>query len=183
MAKAVVIVDMLNDFVNKDGALYMQGAQGLVECIGKIKGKAYEQGVLVVYANDSHAPDDVEFKVWPRHCVKGEYGAEIVKELAPTGIDVIFEKQTLFAFDNPETDRILRARDIDELFIAGVATEYCIRGAALGAARLGYKTNVVVDAIAGVDIQKGDQYRALLEMGNGGVRPVYSSKVLEELVR
>ncbi|MFH1511377.1 MAG: isochorismatase family cysteine hydrolase [Candidatus Woesearchaeota archaeon] len=183
MAKAVVIVDMLNDFVQENGALPVPGAKSLVENIGKIRGKANAYNVLVVYANDAHSPNDPEFKTWPRHAVKGESGAKVIDELLPAACDLVIEKQEMSMFTNKDADKLLRSKGIDELYVVGVATEYCVRAAALGAASLGYKVNVVVDAISGVDIKKGDSTYALLEMGKAGVLPKYTSQVLEEMVR
>jgi len=194
MGKALVIVDMLNDFVDENGALPVEGARGLVENIGKIKGTAGEYGVFVVYANDAHSPEDIEFKKWPRHCVKGEYGAEVIDKLTPRENDLVIEKQDLSVFTNPETDKLLRERGIDELIVTGVATEYCVRGAVLDGLELKYKVNVVVDGIAGVDEivlpdgtsvpgTKGAEARSLIEMGNVGARPMYTAQVLEEIVK
>jgi len=152
------------------------GKQGML-C--HINGNVY----AVVYANDAHAEDDPEFKAWPKHCVAGTEGAEVVKELVPRMGDLVIPKQDLSVFTNREADRLLREAEIHELYVTGVATEYCVRGAALDALTKGYKVNVVVDAIAGVDLKKGDQARALLEMGNTGAKPVYTKQVLEELVK
>ena len=194
MTKAILVVDMLNDFVQEDGKLPVPGAQTLVENIGRIRGTAGEYDVFVVYANDAHTEDDPEFKAWPPHCVKGTYGAEVVEELKPKEGDLVIPKQDLSVFTNKEAERLLRERGVDELYVTGVATEYCVRGAALDALAKGYKVNLVVDAIAGVDEiklpdgtvvpeTKGAVNRALLEMGNAGARPVYTAKVLEELVK
>jgi len=188
--KALVIVDMLNDFVQENGALPVQGAQALVENIKQLREKAE----LVVYANDAHAQDDPEFKAWPKHCVKGEYGAKVVDELTPKNGDLVLEKQDLSMFKNKEADKLLREKGVDELYVTGVATEYCVRGATLDALAKGYKVNIVVDAIAGVDEiklpdgnavpeTKGAVNRALLEMGNAGAQPVYTAKALEEIMK
>jgi nicotinamidase-related amidase len=187
--KALLIVDMLNDFVNPDGALPVKGAQGLVENIKALKEKAD----VVVYANDAHAENDPEFKAWPRHCVKGEYGAQVVDALAPKNGALVLEKQDLSVFTNREADRRLREAGVDELYVTGVATEYCVRGATLDALAKGYKVNIVVDAIAGVDEirlpegtavpeTKGAVNRSLLEMGNAGAKPLYTAKALDEMV-
>lgn len=203
MAKAIVVVDMLNDFVREEheggkGKLVVGGAEKIVENIGRIKGTAGIYNVLVIYANDAHAQEDPEFigygGQWPEHCVKGTKGAEVIPELKPAAGDVVLEKQALSMFTNPEADKILRERGVDELYLTGVATEYCVRAAALDAIARGYKVKVVVDAITGVDEillpngvpvpeTKGAVARALLEMGNAGARPVYTTKALDEIVK
>jgi len=181
MAKAVVIVDMLNDFVDEKGALPVKGALELVGNIIKIKKKAEEHGIIVVYANDSHAEGDPEFKIWPRHAVKGESGADMVEGLSPTDKDIVIEKQELSLFTNQHADNILKEKDVDELFLMGVATDYCVKESVLDALKNSYAVNVVVDAIAGVDLKPGGQSRALLEMSNAGAKAKTTEQVLEEL--
>ena len=189
--RAIVIVDMLNDFVKENiegdaeykGKLVVPGAAGLIEKIGRIRGAAGQQNILVIYATDRHIPKDPEFEVWPEHAVEGTYGAAVVDELAPAENNLVIAKQDLSFFTNREADRLLKQHGIAALDFTGVATEYCVRAGALDAANLGYKVNVVVDAIAGVDLQKGDQYRALLEMGNAGIRPIYTKQLLEEMLK
>ncbi len=187
MGKAIVIVDMLNDFIKKDeqyrGKLVLPGAKTIVGNISKIKGIAEEYGVAVVYAKDDHPKGDPEFNAYPEHALRDTYGAEVFCELAPVNGNIIIPKQDLSMFTNKEADGLLRAKGIDELVVTGIATEHCVRTAVLDAVELGYKVSVVVDAIAGVDRQPGDQYRALIEMGNAGARPVYTREVLEEVVR
>lgn len=203
MAKAIVVVDMLNDFVREEheggkGKLVVAGAERIVENIGRIKGTAGMYNILVIYANDAHAQEDPEFigygGQWPEHCVKGTKGADVVPELKPATGDVVLEKQALSMFTNPDADAILKRNDVDEIYLTGVATEYCVRAAALDAIARGYKVNVVVDAIAGVDEivlangssvpeTKGAVARALLKMGNAGAKPVYTTKALDEIVK
>lgn len=185
-----MIVDMLNDFVNEDGNLPVQNAGELVENIQKLRDAAD----IVLYANDAHAENDPEFKLWPKHCVKGTYGAEVVEALKPRKGDYIIEKQDLSVFTNKKAEEVLREQQIDRIFVTGVATEYCVRGAALDARKRGYDVGLVVDAIAGVDEiklpdgtsvpeTKGAVNRALLEMGNAGAEPMYTANLLEEKVK
>lgn len=190
MGKALLIVDMVNDFVNPDGGLPVQGAPTLVDNIKKLKSVA----PLTIYANDAHEKDDKEFANWPPHSIKGTYGAQVVEGLTPNENDLIIEKQELGVFTNSRADALIRAKGIDEILITGVATEYCVRAAALGAKERGYKVNIVVDAIAGVDEiilpdgkivpgTKGAVSNALIEMGNKEIVPMYAEKALEYLVK
>ena len=183
MAKAVVIIDMLNDFAEEGGALYVPGAERLVEKIGQLKGTAYEQGVYVIYANDNHAENDPEFKTWPKHAVTGTYGAQVIAQLTPTEQDTVYEKQDLSFFTNPEADKDMKAKGIDELILTGVATNLCVTEAALDALKKQYKVNIVVDAVAGIDINPGDQANALMKMGAAGAKPLYTAQALEYMVR
>jgi len=196
--KALVIVDMLNDFVNKylyeeggrdglrvegyEGKLVVPDAQEIIENIFSLREYAAANNILVVYANDAHAENDLEFRTWSVHALKGTYGAKVTDELEANKSDIIIEKQSLSMFSNKTADSKLRTYGIEELIITGVATEYCVRAAVLEGRELGYKVNVVVDAIAGVEADKGDCGRALIEMGNVGARPVYTHEVLENMI-
>ena len=198
MAKALLVVDMLNDFVKSDGnycgKLVVPGASGLVEGIAGLVKCARENGVVVAYANDAHSSNDPEFNSWPQHAVEGTYGAEVIEGLAPKDSDLIFKKQHLSVFTNKSADIILKERGVDEIYVVGVATEYCVKSAVLDGLKNGYSLNVVVDAIAGVDEirlpggtsvpeTKGAVARALVEMGNAGAKAVYAKRALEDFVR
>jgi len=183
---------MLNDFVLKDGRLPVKEANDVIEKILKIKNQAKDKGIPVIYANDAHDPEDDEFKKWPKHAVKGEKSAEVIEELAPDKDDIVIEKQDLSMFTVPTTCDMLKSKDIDELYLTGIATEYCVKAAACtisdkygkdikGAIDRGFKVNVVVDTIKGIDLRPGDAAFALIEMGNAGVRPIYTEQALEEL--
>ena len=68
-----------------------------------------------------------------------------------------------------ELDSKLRDRGIERVVVVGLATDYCVKATALDAARLGYETNVLTDAIAAVDLEPGDGARAIDEMAAAGV--------------
>jgi nicotinamidase/pyrazinamidase len=120
--------------------------------------------------------------LWPDHCVQGTHGAELVSALDRARIARIFQKGT-----DPEIDSYsgfldadhkhstgladyLRERGVDEVSIAGLATDYCVKYTALDAARLGFRTHVIVDGCRGVNIHPGDSEDALKEMRAAGVR-------------
>jgi nicotinamidase/pyrazinamidase len=69
-----------------------------------------------------------------------------------------------------ELEALLRDAGVTEVVVTGLATDYCVRATALDAARLGFGTTVLTDAIAAVDLQAGDGDRALAEMRDAGVR-------------
>jgi len=183
---------MLNDFVNEDGRLPVKGAKDLIENIKKIRKQAKLAGLPIIYANDAHDPDDEEFKKWPKHAVKGEKSAEVISDLAPESDDLVISKQDLSMFTVPTTCDTLKNKDIDELYLTGIATEYCVLAAAMcvqdkfgkdvkGAIERGFKVNLVVDTITGIDLKPGDHAKALVEMGQAGVRPIYTKQAIGEL--
>ena len=88
MKKALVIVDMQNDFVHPYGKLQVPYATDIISTIQELKKKAKAKGVPVIYTQDWHTKDDAEFKVWPEHCVENTLGAEIIDELKPEGGEI-----------------------------------------------------------------------------------------------
>ena len=182
--KALVIVDMQNDFVNADGKLAVPNAKDIVKEIQDLILTFKGKGQKVIYTADWHEKDDAEFNVWPEHCVKETEGAKIVKGLAATDATVI-KKTVLSAWSNPEMEEALEG--VDEVFVVGVATEYCVKEFALGAAVKGLLTNLVVDAIKGVDEvpnakhTKGNVAYALTIMGAAGVVPIWSDEIEKKL--
>jgi nicotinamidase/pyrazinamidase len=125
--------------------------------------------------------------LWPVHCVQNTAGADFAAALDQFHITHITRKGTDPAidsysgfFDNGhrgETDlhRYLQARDITDVFIAGLATDYCVKFTALDARALGYRVHLVIDACRGVNMKDGDVDRAILAMRQAGVAIEQSS--------
>jgi nicotinamidase/pyrazinamidase len=173
---------MQNDFVQKSGALYVKGAEQIVGTIEKILNKAKSAKLPIIYTMDWHKEDDDEFKRfnWPKHCVRNTPGAEIVRELAPRQFDgKVVKKLTYDAFSNPRMERLLKELNVNELYIVGVATEYCVKNTALSALRKGYKVVIVVDAVKSVTKEGGKL--ALDELSNAGAMLKSSEQVVVEL--
>lgn len=179
MDKALIIVDMLNDFIRPDGRLYFPEARGIIPAVAGLRAGFAACGLPVAYSNDAHPEDSAEFKVWPPHCVAGTEGARVVDELAPGPDDGVYPKDSLRAFDNPDLETDLRAAGARELFVCGTATEYCVREAVIGALARGFAVFVVEDAIAGVDLRPGDVDRATDAMLRAGARFVDTREALE----
>ncbi len=168
MDKALLIIDMLNDFVRPDGRLYFPKARGIVPAVARLREAFAKHGRPVAYSNDAHPEDSAEFRIWPPHCLAGSEGAAVVPELAPGPGDGVYPKDSLRAFSNPDLETDLRAAGVAELFVCGTATEYCVKEAVIGALARGFKVVVVQDAIAGVDLQPGAVAQALEAMRRAG---------------
>jgi len=125
--KALLVIDMLNDFVAPDGALYVgDTVKKIIPEIQKKIAAAREQGISVIYICDSHDPDDPEFKMFPPHSVKGTKGAEVHKDLRPAAGDPIITKQRYSGFYNTALDDTLKELGIDSLELCGVCTHICV---------------------------------------------------------
>jgi nicotinamidase-related amidase len=125
--KALLVIDMLRDFILPDGALYCgDEARRIVPFIrGKIE-EFHRRRDLVVFIRDSHRPDDLEFRMFPKHSVKGTEGAKIIDDLPVEKSDVLVEKTRYSSFYNTDLERVLRAHQIEEVEVVGVCTSICV---------------------------------------------------------
>jgi nicotinamidase/pyrazinamidase len=125
--RALFAIDMLKDFLNTDGALYCGDSSRKIIPFVKEKIEEFrKKGDLVVFICDSHDPDDLEFKVFPKHCVTGTTGAEIIDELPVEESDVIIKKKRYSAFYGTNLDRVLKEHKINEVYVVGVCTSICV---------------------------------------------------------
>lgn len=126
MKKALLVVDMLKDFIRPDGKLYSgESAERIVPFVrGKIE-EFRRAGQEVVFICDRHEPDDREFERFPVHCVDGTEGAEIIEELRFEGYeDAITGKQRYSGFFNTDLEEQLE--EVDEVSVVGVCTNICV---------------------------------------------------------
>ena len=145
--KALIIVDMLKDFV--DGKLANPNAQAIVGPLKTLLAHARGHGWVVVFSNDAHLPGDPELKVWGAHAMKGDPGAAVIDALAPVPgpREFISEKRSYGAFDGTGLDERLKALGVDEVVITGQHTHICVRHSSYGALIRGYTILVPSDAV------------------------------------
>jgi nicotinamidase-related amidase len=145
---SLLVIDMLNDFVRADAPLPVPGAEALVPAIQRGIQAARKGGAGVVYLCDSHRPDDLEFRAWPPHAVRGASGAQVVAELAPQPGDPVVHKRRFSGFFGTELDMVLRERGIRRLVLTGVLTDICVYHTAVDATQLCYAVLVARNAVA-----------------------------------
>jgi nicotinamidase/pyrazinamidase len=170
---ALLVVDMQRDFM-RGGALEVEGADALIPRINHYVAQFANAGAPVFFARDWHPQDHCSFTSqggrWPAHCVAGSTGAEFDARIPIPGTAAIVSKgseptaEGYSAFEGSTLAELLHARQIDELWIAGVATEFCVRASVLDALRAGFRVKVLVDAIQSVERKPGDGDQALAEM-------------------
>jgi nicotinamidase-related amidase len=173
--RALIIVDMLNDFV--DGKLANPKAQAIVEPLQRLLAHAREDGWVVVFSNDAHHSDDPELKVWGEHAMAGTPGADVIPQLVPREGEIVSPKRDYGAFDGTGLDEQLKERGVDEVVIAGQHTHICVRHSSYGALRRGYDISIPRDAVCAFDGVDEDEALAYLEMA-------YAAKItsVDELV-
>jgi nicotinamidase-related amidase len=157
--KALIIVDMLKDFV--DGKLANPRAQAITPPLRRLLDHARKDGWVVVFSNDAHQPGDPELKIWGEHAMAGDPGADVIEELEPREGEIISEKRGYGAFDGTDLDEQLRDRDVDEVVVTGQHTHICVRHSSYGALIRGYEITVPRDAVCafeGVDEDDALEY-------------------------
>jgi len=142
MKYAIIVIDMLNDFIG--GALTCERAEAIVPHVQKLLASARANGVPVIFSNDAHYPEiDREFAVWGTHAVEGTKGAEVIPELnANPEIDYIVPKRRYSGFFGTDLDSLLRELKVDTVIMAGLHAHICVRHTSADAFQLGY--NIVV---------------------------------------
>ena len=148
---ALLLSDMLIDFVSPKGKLFVPDTRKTIVPIRSLLGKARTSGVMIVYIQDWHRPDDPEFSIWGLHAVQDTRGIAIIPELAPAPEDFIVRKRTYDPFFSTDLDLLLRQKGIQNLVISGTVANICVLHAAGSAALRGYQVVVAVDTISALD--------------------------------
>ncbi len=141
---AILVVDMQNDFCKREGSLFLERSEAIiprvVEAVKSLK-------MPVIYTQDWHRKNDLEFRLWPEHCVEGTWGAEVIEELPQP--DYYVRKRRYSAFLMTDLPLILNELGVRELLIAGVATDVCVMHTAVDSLQMGYAVTVLEDCTAG----------------------------------
>ena len=152
--RAVLVIDMLEDFISETGTLYV-GEQGkkIISQIKKLLDEERRSGSSIIYICDNHLMDDAEFEMFPCHCVRGTKGAEIIKELAPQNGDYIITKRRYSAFAGTDLEITLKEKGVKQLILVGVCTNICVLYTAADARNLNYKVVVPENCVTSFDLE------------------------------
>jgi len=154
MTRALVIVDMIEDFVREGGALYCGATMAkIVPVVRRELERARAGGEPVVYLTDNHLANDAEFAMFPPHAIAGTKGAAIVPELAPRDGEVVIPKRRYSGFFGTDLDITLRERGVDTLRLVGDCTNICVLYTAADARNLGYAVEVMRDGVTSFDAE------------------------------
>jgi len=187
---ALVVVDVQNDFADPAGSLSVPGGDAIVPYLNGQIAAALAGGALVAYTQDWHPPSTPHFAKdggpWPVHCLAGTWGAALHPALtADAGPSVRKgangeDGYSGFTMRDPDSGDLvatelvglLRARGVRRVVVCGLATDYCVRGTALDAVALGYRTSVLGEGVRAVNLRPGDGAGALAELVDAGVELV-----------
>jgi len=145
--RALIVIDMLNDFVT--GVIANPRSERIVPPIAAALGevRTRRNDWLVVYANDAHLPQDFELAVWGEHAMAGSPGAEIIPRLAAAPGDFILPKRTYSCFYETGLDSLMRQFGVDTVVLTGQHSNMCVRHTSADAFFRGYRIIVPEDGV------------------------------------
>lgn len=166
MKEALLVIDMLNDFVLPGAPLEVPDTRTIIPVLRRELDKAHASGMPVIYVCDEHEHDDKEFRKfgWPAHAVRGTRGAEVVDALKPAAGDTVIRKTTYSGFFGTTLDETLKRLGVDSLRLTGDVTHICVLFTASDAVLRDYNVTVVEKGVAG--LAKEDHEAALRIMKN-----------------
>ncbi len=144
----VIVGDMLVDFVDPQGRLFVPDSPQTIPPIKSLITKARRAGARVIFIQDWHRPDDPEFSIWGPHCVEETPGTEIIPELAPLPKEFIVRKRTYDPFFETDLELLLRQSGVHDLVITGTVANICVLQTAGSASLRGFRIIVPRDTIS-----------------------------------
>lgn len=193
LKRALLIVDMQNDFC-PGGALAVPQGDKIVPKLNKYI-KLFSKNKLPIFASrDWHPVRTKHFQefggIWPVHCIQNSVGAQFHTKLnlpkeaiqLYKGIDPDKESYSVFQSENANGMsfmNLLHRLGIKELYVGGLATDYCVKSSVLDALKLGFKVRLLMDSVGGVNLKALDAERAIKEMVKKGAKKT-TLKDLEE---
>jgi nicotinamidase/pyrazinamidase len=174
---ALIIVDVQNDFC-LGGALPVPNGNQVVPVLNDYI-KIFEKANAGIFATrDWHPSDHISFKaqggLWPPHCIQNSEGAKFHPDLKLSSDTSIISKamdpliESYSGFDGTELANMLRTQGVARVFVGGLATDYCVKNTVLDARKLAFATVLLLDAIRGINVELGDEAKAVDAMINGG---------------
>lgn len=203
--KALIVVDLQNDFL-PGGALAVKDGNAIIPIVDRLLQHPFDLKIAskdwhpnnhgsFAATHGKNPGEHITLKgidqiLWPVHCVQGSYGAEFgpnwdvrqIQKIIYKGIDKDIDSYSTF-FDNEHLKatglhEFLKAKNIRDVYLAGLATDYCVKYSALDAKRLGFNVYVIEDACRGVNILPEDSKKAIEDMRSAGVHILQSEDIL-----
>lgn len=148
MKPALLIIDMLNEYLDPKGKIFCEAGREIIGNIVELRNFFKEHEFPVIYVNTSHINGgDPETVKWGLHAMRGTWGAEVIPELAPESQDCIVFKRTYDGFYNTELEITLRSLNVDTVVACGIHTHVCVLCTSLGAFYRGFKVIALEDCM------------------------------------
>lgn len=206
--KALLLVDIQNDFM-PGGALAVNRGNEIIPVINNILTYPFDyfvaakdwhppnHGSFACHHEGKKEGDHINLAgldqiLWPQHCVQGSFGAEfapswdtaVIDKVIYKGTDPLIDSYSIF-YDNghrqsTHLESYLREHEVTQVFVAGLATDYCVKYSVFDALELGFRCFVIVDACRGVNLNRDDSDKALQEMKERGAILIDSKQIMDK---
>lgn len=194
--EALIVIDVQNDFC-PGGNLAVPNGDQVIEPLNKLLIVASKKTIPVVATRDWHPKHTAHFKtyggIWPEHCIHDTDGAKFHPKLNLKSAVVISkgtgtEEDAYSGFDAKDEDdrnleEILKELRINRVIIGGLATDYCVRATALDAISKGFRATLALDACRAVNLNPGDEQRAITDMVTARVKISTVDVILRRLLK
>jgi len=148
MANAVLVIDMVRGFLEEGYPLYCgDKPRRIIHHVQALLEKELAHGSSILFLCDNHSPDDLEFQMFPSHCVTGTTETEVIPELTGYTGEII-PKTRYSAFHNTTLDETLSRLNPDKVIVCGVCTDICVCHTVGDARNRDYQVEVPVDCVA-----------------------------------
>ncbi len=186
LKKALLIVDVQNDFC-PDGALSVPEGNEIVPILNEYIEYFLKEKSSIIFTRDWHPRKTKHFKefggLWPEHCIENTKGAEFYPDLKLPKEAIVISKGTdptkdgysafeATDFEGNDLFSLLKGLKVQQIYIGGLATDYCVRQTTLAALKYGFNVKLLMDGIKGVDVTPGDSKAAIEEMLNAGAEKI-----------
>ncbi|MBA4396052.1 MAG: nicotinamidase [Syntrophus sp. (in: bacteria)] len=188
---ALSVTDVQNDFL-PGGALGVAGGDRIIPPLNRVIALFHKDNLPLFFTRDWHPPDHCSFQSqggrWPPHCAQNTPGADFALGLNIPQSAVIISKgtqkdseqySTFYGRDaagHPQSD-LMKKFGVRRIFIAGLATDYCVLNSVKDALAAGHEVYVLADAVCAVDINPGDGRRAIEEMVRLGAKMTTTERI------
>jgi nicotinamidase/pyrazinamidase len=183
--KALIIVDVQNDFC-PGGSLAVDHGDEVVGPLNKLAKDFLDHDEPVFKTRDWHPAKTKHFAAyggtWPVHCVQGTPGAEFHRDLIDDPRVTIISKGVdesadgYSGFDGTNLAQLLREESVEEVWIGGLATDYCVKHTVLDALKEGFEVKALADAMRPVNVNPEDGAKAVNEMRSAGAEIIGNAK-------
>ncbi len=151
MANVVLVVDMVRGFCEKGRSLYVGPTiREIIPRIQKLLRQEKEKGSQIIFLCDTHDPDDLEFEMFPPHCIRGTEEPEVIPELQEFAEEII-PKRRYSAFFETNLGERLKELNPDKIIVVGDCTNICVMYTVADARNRDYAVEVPADCVATFD--------------------------------
>ena len=181
-----MVVDVQNDFC-PGGSLAVAEGDRVVPGLNRAIDIFRARGLPIFFTRDWHPSNHVSFKArggqWPPHCVQGTKGAEFHPSLhVPSGSEIVSkgddpDREAYSGFQGTSLAKKLKELGVNEIFIGGLATDYCVKETCIDAIHQGFPVKVLEDCVKAVNLRESDGASALRIMRRAGAEMTTSDRI------